>query len=66
PKRLLFASSLVRARNFPTILATIRGLEDAQRAMALYRAQPDTTNADITGWVRKWLDDHWKLQEMES
>lgn len=56
PERLLFASSAVRARTFPDVLATIRSLEDGQRAAALFRAQPDVTGMDVSAWVRSWLD----------
>jgi RNA polymerase sigma factor (sigma-70 family) len=55
PHNLLFASSAARARAFPEVLATIRSLEDGQRAAALYRAQPDETRMDVVAWVRDWL-----------
>ena len=41
PQHLLFASDPVKARHFPAILAEIRRLEAARRAVALYRSHPD-------------------------
>ena len=41
PQHLLFASDPVKARRFPAILAEIRRLEEARRAVALYRSHPD-------------------------
>jgi RNA polymerase sigma factor (sigma-70 family) len=40
PEHLLFANDRAEADRFPTILETIRSLEGAQRAAALYRSQP--------------------------
>ncbi len=40
PRHLLFAHDIERARRFPEILREIRRLEEAQRAVALYRSHP--------------------------
>jgi RNA polymerase sigma factor (sigma-70 family) len=55
PRRLLFTTSAARARAFPAVLATIRALEEGQRAAALYRAQPDASPPAVTAWVREWV-----------
>ena len=41
PRHLLFASDPVEAGRFPAILEEIRRLEEARRAVALYRSHPD-------------------------
>jgi len=41
PQHLLFASDPLKAKHFPAILAEIRRLEAARRAVALYRSHPD-------------------------
>ncbi len=43
PRHLLFAHDLERARRFPEVLREIRKLEEAQRAVALYRSHPGHT-----------------------
>jgi hypothetical protein len=40
PRHLLFAHDIERARRFPEVLHEIRRLEEAQRAVALYRSHP--------------------------
>lgn len=58
PAHLLFATSLEQARRFPQVLGTIRDLEEAQRAAALYRSHPDPVPAcDFISWLRTTLDD---------
>ncbi len=49
PQRLLFASDAVRAKRFPAILAEIRRLEEARRAVALYRSHPDYRAPEALG-----------------
>lgn len=41
PRQLLFAHDSARANQFPKIVHEIRKLEEAQRAVALYRSHPD-------------------------
>jgi RNA polymerase sigma factor (sigma-70 family) len=60
PDRLLFATSLAQARDFPAVLRTVRSLEQGRRAAALYRAQVDRTPAEFTQWIRNWLETNWK------
>jgi hypothetical protein len=52
PGNLLFATSLEQARRFPEVLVTIRELESAQRAAALYRSHPEARPTEAT---REWL-----------
>jgi hypothetical protein len=40
-RHLLFANDAEQARNFPQLLATIRSLRSARRAVALYRSHPE-------------------------
>ena len=49
PRRLLFASDPVEARRFPAILAEIRRLDEARRAVALYRSHPDFKAPEALG-----------------
>ncbi len=49
PRHLLFASDLVQAWRFPAILAEIRRLEEARRAVALYRSHPDLKAPEALG-----------------
>lgn len=57
PARPLFATDAVQARNFPEILATIRSLQDAQRAVALYRSHPEpSAPATISEEIRNLLE----------
>jgi len=60
PDRLLFATSVVHAKAFPEVLRTVRNLQEGRRAAALYRAQIDRSGHDFSGWIRTWLDTHWK------
>lgn len=52
PTNLLFATSLEQATRFPEVLVTIRRLESAQRAAALYRSHPEARSTDD---LREWL-----------
>jgi RNA polymerase sigma factor (sigma-70 family) len=56
PHNLLFAGSLARSTEFPRVVRHIRTLHEGRRAAALYRAQPDVTDAGFTSWLRDWLD----------
>jgi RNA polymerase sigma factor (sigma-70 family) len=52
PTNLLYATSLEQARRFPEVLVTIRKLEGAQRAVALYRSHPEACLSDeLRGWL---------------
>src|SRR2546422_294768 len=51
PQHLLFASDPVKAKRFPAILAEIRRLEEARRAVALYRSHPDFKAPEAIGRV---------------
>ena len=54
PQRLLFASSLEQARQFPQVLAEIRRLEEARRAAALYRSHGDAEpSRSFVVWLRE-------------
>jgi len=54
PARLLFASSVGQAKQFPQVLAKIRRLEETRRAAALYRSQPDPKpSGAFVAWLRK-------------
>lgn len=52
---LLFANDGVGAREFPSVLASIRRLEEAQRAVALYRSHPKYTVPDFVARVRRLI-----------
>jgi hypothetical protein len=54
PEHLLFANDPAEAERFPTLLETIRSLEGAQRAAALYRSQTQySTSAELAPEIRK-------------
>lgn len=54
PERLLFASSLEQARQFPQVLVEIRRLEEARRAAALYRSHADAEpSRSFVVWLRE-------------
>ncbi len=57
PGKLMFSTSVRRAKQFPEVLAEIRQLEDNQRAAALYRAQrqPDVSQ-DFVRWLKATLE----------
>lgn len=58
PRRLLFASSLERAKRFPEVLARIRQLEETRRTAALYRSHPDPKPSEaFVLWLRKVVDE---------
>ena len=58
PQRLLFASSLEQARQFPQVLAEIRRLEEARRAAALHRSHGDATpSRSFVAWLRQLVAD---------
>ena len=48
---LLFAHDAERARRFPEVLAEIRRLDETQRAVALFRSQPQP-DVDLVAFVR--------------
>jgi RNA polymerase sigma factor (sigma-70 family) len=52
---LLFAHDPFGAREFPSVLASIRRLEEVQRAVALYRSHPEYTVPDLVVTVRQLL-----------
>jgi RNA polymerase sigma factor (sigma-70 family) len=52
---LLFGGGPDEARQFPKVLVRIRALEEKQRTVALYRAQPAFAVPDFTMAVRKLL-----------
>ncbi len=54
--RLLFARDPVGAKEFPTVLADIRKLEEAQRTMAIYRSHPEYAVPDFVTAVRHLLN----------
>ncbi|MGH7451026.1 MAG: RNA polymerase sigma factor [bacterium] len=57
PRHLLFAHDIERARRFPEILREIRRLEEAQRAVALYRSHPAPAVAEsFVAMVRDLLE----------
>ncbi len=56
PQQLLFAGHRGNAEEFPRVLATIRSLEETQRAVALYRSHPQYTVPEFTAAVKKLLD----------
>jgi RNA polymerase sigma factor (sigma-70 family) len=58
PHNLLFAGSLARSTEFPRVVRHIRTLHEGRRAAALYRAQPDVTDAGFTSWLRDWMDNN--------
>jgi RNA polymerase sigma factor (sigma-70 family) len=53
--RLLFANDPVGANEFPNVLVSIRKLEDAQKAVALYRSHPEYSVPNFVATVRQWL-----------
>ena len=56
PNRFLFADNADEARRFPEVLVTIRRLEKTQRAVALYRSQPEyKSSLDIGNIVKRTL-----------
>jgi len=58
PRRLLFASDPVEAGRFPAILAEIRRLDEARRAVALYRSHPDFRAPEALGrTILRLVDD---------
>jgi RNA polymerase sigma factor (sigma-70 family) len=52
---LLFANDAVGAAEFPNVLVSIRRLEQAQRAVALYRSHPEYRVPDFVATVRELL-----------
>lgn len=59
PGNLLFASSREQARRFPQVLVTIRRLEEARRAAALYRSHEHEVSPEaLLSWLRKVVDGH--------
>jgi RNA polymerase sigma factor (sigma-70 family) len=54
--QLLFAHDRVGANQFPTVLADIRKLEEAQRMVAIYRSHPEYAVPDFVTAVRHLLD----------
>jgi RNA polymerase sigma factor (sigma-70 family) len=54
-EQLLFAHDPIGAREFPGVLAEIRRLEDAQRAVALFRSQPEYAGLDLGASIRQIL-----------
>ena len=58
PAKLLFASSLDRAKRFPQVLVKIRRLEEIRRVAALYRSHPDPKPSEaFVSWLRKVVDE---------
>lgn len=55
PQHLLFAGDKENAKSFPAVLAGIRSLEEAQRAVALYRSHPACAVPDFAVAVRDLL-----------
>jgi RNA polymerase sigma factor (sigma-70 family) len=55
-EQLLFADDPVGAKEFPDVLAEIRRLEDAQRAVAIFRSHPEYAVPDFGASVRRILD----------
>lgn len=53
--RLLFAGDRVGASKFPNVLGSIRRLEEAQRAVALYRSHPEYAAPDLVATIRELL-----------
>lgn len=54
PSKLLFASSLEQAKQFPQVLAEIRRLEETRRAAALYRSHPEAMPPEsLASWLRE-------------
>lgn len=59
PSKLLFASSLEQAKQFPQVLAEIRRLEETRRAAALYRSHPEAMRPDpLVSWLRELIVRH--------
>jgi RNA polymerase sigma factor (sigma-70 family) len=57
PEHLLFARDVLKARDFPQVLSTIRQLEEGQRAVALYRSHPDVTvPEDFVTMIKSLMD----------
>jgi RNA polymerase sigma factor (sigma-70 family) len=58
PAKLLFASSLDRAKRFPHVLVKIRQFEETRRVAALYRSYPDPKPSEaFVSWLRKVVDE---------
>ncbi len=55
PKALLFTNDGAAAQVFPDVLVSIRKLEDAQRAVALYRSHPQYAIPDFVSAVQQLL-----------
>lgn len=53
PGNLLFASSRKQARQFPQVLVTIRRIEGARRAAALYRSHAHESPEPSLSWLTK-------------
>jgi len=53
--RLLFANDPIGVNKFPGVLVKIRKLEEAQRAVALYRTHPEYAFPDFVAAVRQLL-----------
>jgi len=60
PQQMLFAGDSADASKFPQLLSTIRRLEDAQRAVAVYRSHPEYNSpTDFTAAVKRLvLNEH--------
>jgi RNA polymerase sigma factor (sigma-70 family) len=57
PLHLIFANDAEQARKFPELLTTIRSLQDARRAVALYRSQPELpAPATIAAGMRSLIE----------
>ena len=54
-QHLLFAGDKENAKSFPQVLASIRSMEEAQRAVAVYRSHPACAVPDFTVAVRDLL-----------
>jgi RNA polymerase sigma factor (sigma-70 family) len=57
PLQPLFANDAEQARRFPELLTTIRSLQNAQRAVAIYRSQPEhLAPATIAAEIRNLIE----------
>jgi RNA polymerase sigma factor (sigma-70 family) len=57
PLHPLFATDAEQARKFPELLTTIRSLQNAQRAVAVYRSQPEQlAPAKIAAEIRNLIE----------
>ena len=54
--KLLFAHDPIGAREFPNVLESVRRLEEAQRAVALYRSHPEYAVPDFGASVLRILE----------